>query len=164
MLDIRIKIIPGNYTNLDAFYNVINYISSKDIIGGYGFWGNSPKSVAEQFLNCVKYSCEVVNKELWHFVISSHAFSNPYETFRLGNEIAKIIKDHYQIIFAYDNETRNPHLHFAVNSYSYLPNHPVLTQEIFSEFLNQVKILLYKIYPSLPVHIDFKEEREENHV
>lgn len=158
MSNIRIEVMSGDYKNLDAFYNVIHYLYIKPIFGGYGFFCNSVKTIENQFLDCVKCSDENAEKELWHFSISSHAFSDPQETFRLGHEISKIIKDHYQVIFAYDNEHGNPHLHFAINSYSYLTNHLVLSQNIFSEFLNQIHSLLHNLYPDLPIITDFKEE------
>lgn len=157
MSNIRIEVMSGDYKNLDAFFNVIRYLYIKPIFGGYGFFGNSVKTIETQFLDCVRYSSDNAEKELWHFSISSHVFSDPLETFRLGHEISKIIKDHYQVIFAYDNEHGNPHLHFSINSYSYLPNHPVLSNNIFSEFVKQIHSLLHTFYPDLLIIIDYKE-------
>lgn len=79
----------------------------------------------------------------------------------LANQIAQIFKDHFQIMYAYDGKkTNHPHIHFAVNAYSYYPTVPALTKARFTSYLEKVKLLLRNEYPNTEVQILFKEDSQ----
>ena len=93
---------------------------------------------------------------------SSRFFSsNKYFSLGLANQIAQIFKDHFQIMYAYDGKkTNHPHIHFAVNAYSYYPTVPALTKARFTSYLEKVKLLLRNEYPNTEVQILFKEDSQ----
>ena len=57
-------------------------------------------------------------------------------------------------------KTNHPHIHFAVNAYSYYPTVPALTKAHFTSYLEKVKLLLRNEYPNTEVQILFKEDSQ----
>ena len=112
--------------------------------------------------NFKSVSSQEEDQNIWHFCISSRFFSsNKYFSLGLANQIAQIFKDHFQIMYAYDGKkTNHPHIHFAVNAYSYYPTVPALTKARFTSYLEKVKLLLRNEYPNTEVQILFKEDSQ----
>lgn len=63
----------------------------------------------------------------------------------------------YQVLYGLDLETPYPHLHFAVNAYSYRPDHPLLSEELFDEYMATCLNILQHTYPKYKARIT--EER-----
>lgn len=124
--------------------------------------GNTVQDYANQFQISCFLSSQEEDQNIWHFCISSRFFSsNKYFSLGLANQIAQIFKDHFQIMYAYDGKkTNHPHIHFAVNAYSYYPTVPALTKARFTSYLEKVKLLLRNEYPNTEVQILFKEDSQ----
>ena len=97
------------------------------------FGETSFKTMQTNFKSVVFFLLRKKIQNIWHFCISSR-FSQAINIslWDLQIKIAQIFKDHFQIMYAYDGKkTNHPHIHFAVNAYSYYPTVPALTKARF---------------------------------
>lgn len=157
MSDIRIKIFEGSYSNEDAYVNVLNYIMNKYSWGGYGFWPYDPETIITAFEESKSHSAQHTLRNLWHFTITFSSTLDLQRLYTHANEIALLFVSKYQVLFAVDIEGR-PHLHFAVNSYSYYPNIPVLSDTGMESYIKQILYYFHQIYPKRKTTFYFKKE------
>ena len=128
-----VKLVDETYRSVDikahdSLETVIHYILyRKDMnrpwnyIGGIGI---NPYNAAFQFRAVKRYfrKDDESRRQLRHFVVS---FENglcvdAYTAFILAGEIAKYYSDKYQIIYAVHEDTDNVHIHFGMNTVSYV--------------------------------------------
>ena len=158
MSNVRLKVFPGTYDNEMAYENVINYVTAKAHWGGYGFFPYNAQDIVSAFAKSRDCSLQSEDRQLWHFTIT---FSQKFEIhylYQLANEIAFEFANDYQIIFAVDTEGC-PHLHFAVNAFSYHPNTCTLSPD---KMRNIACHILKKLHNSSPLFqhttLDFPKE------
>lgn len=133
MSDIRIEVLSGDYSNNDVYVNVLNYLSRKAYLGGYGFSPNFSICITEQFQLCEYFSNANSQQKLWHFCVTFAQSWNHTALLEMAVWIASTFSNEYQIMYALDLERGGkpdiPHLHFCVNAFSYHPNSTPLSKE-----------------------------------
>ncbi len=158
MSDVRLKVFPGTYDNEMAYENVINYVTAKAIWGGYGFFPYNPINIVTAFEKSRYYSSQSGERQLWHFTITFSQKLNMHYLYQLANEIAFEFANDYQIVFAVDTEGC-PHLHFAVNAFSYHPHIRTLSSDMMRHIACHI---LKKLHISSPLFqqtiLDFPKE------
>lgn len=149
-----IKICSGEYSNPDAYTNVIRYIYNKNFHGGYGFpVYASVDKIIEQFTLSQKYSISLSNRYIWHFVVSIKGVHDYNVLLSLANTIATFFSSHYQVLYSLDLAPGHYHLHFCVNAYSYKPTYTPLTDKILQDYLDLTSIFLSNLYPEKSIQI-----------
>ena len=128
-----VKLVDETYKSVDlnkhdSLETVIHYIlHRKDVdmpwrfIGGIGV---NPADAAYQFRAVKKFfrKDDETRRQLRHFVVSFEGGVNvdPYTAYMLAGEIAKYYSDKYQIFYAVHEDTDNVHIHFGMNTVSYV--------------------------------------------
>ena len=144
---IRLEIAPGAYDNDDAYEKVIGYIMKKHVIGGYGYNPFEIGNIIPQFELSKLTSHQTSQRNIWHFYITFSDIRNVEELYTIADMFAQLFAPHYQIIFGVDIKGK-PHLHFAVNAYSYHPDIPTLTHFLIEPIMHNILHLLHIYYPS----------------
>lgn len=155
---IRIEVKAGDYDTDDAYNNVLGYISNKAYIGGYGFSCNLGPSVIEQFRLSETCSHFSQPQKIWHFFITFSKKWSRNHLLEMAVSIANDFSPWYQVLFGLDEKSRNPHLHFGVNAYSYHPDQPVLSAEKMESYIEELWQSLSRDY-SCDVALQFQEKR-----
>lgn len=118
-----IKIFPGDYSNLDAYNRITDYILQKPYVGGYGFTLPLTKSTVIKQLEASNLASTYNgDRFVWHFIISIPRIKKHSTLLLLAEKIATLFTRDYQILYALDLDPGHYHLHFAINAYSYHPN------------------------------------------
>ena len=158
MSNVRLKVFPGTYANEQSYENVINYITAKALWGGYGFFPYNPQDIIVAFEKSRDYSLQSEERQLWHFTITFSQKLDMHYLYQLANEIAFEFANNYQIVFAVDT-AGCPHLHFAVNAFSYHPNTCTLSPDMMKHIACHI---LEKLHNSGPLFhhttLDFPKE------
>lgn len=154
---IRIEVKAGDYDTDDAYNNVLGYISNKAYIGGYGFSCNLGPSVIGQFRLSETCSHFSQPQKIWHFFITFSQRWNRNDLLQTAVSVADFFPG-YQVLFGLDDESRNPHLHFGVNAYSYHPDQPVLSAKKMEFYIKELQQSLAWDY-SCDVALQFQEKR-----
>lgn len=159
MFNIRIEVFPGSYDNSDAYENVINYIYKKGNIRGYGACGNTVTDYIDSFRSSEEVSTQNASRYIWHFIISFKGFHNEKEIINLAYQISRIFRNQYQIVFALDPKGTKLHVHFGVNAYSYIPDHPPLDEsDTMLSYMHEIRRLIRNKYPNISVPIQFQNK------
>lgn len=155
MSQIIIKVIPGNYENENVYENVLLYIANKTYIGGYGFSCNNSLSIASQFRLSETNSEKISSQKIWHFVITFSECWKHIELIQLATYVASIFAPQYQVFYGVDLIGHSPHLHFAVNAFSYHPESPVLSKDLLYNSMTHIHRTVCKLYPfkSVALHL-----------
>ena len=140
--DIRIEVPIGDYDTDDAYNNVLGYVSKKACIGGCGFSCNPELSVIEQFRLSETCSQFYQPQKIWHFFITFSQKWDYNQLLKMAVSIADDFSPWHQVLFGLDEKGRNPHLHFAVNAYSYHPDYPVLSEETMKGYMKKIQNFL----------------------
>lgn len=128
-----VKFVDETYRSIDlkthdSLETVIHYILYKknsDILWDYiGGAGTNPYNAAFQFRAIKKYfrKDDESRRQLRHFVVSfdNKACVDAYTAFLLAGEISKFYSDKYQLIYAVHEDSDNLHIHFGMNTVSYV--------------------------------------------
>lgn len=146
MSDVRIEVFNGPYDNDDAYNRVLGYISNKLYCNGYGFSYDRSFSIIEQFRLSEKYSAYQNDRKIWHFAITFASNLGHTYLLNMASEAALMFASDYQAFFGLDTKKSNgeysPHLHFAVNAFSYKPQTEPLTKERMFAYMGALKKLL----------------------
>lgn len=135
---------PSAYTNDDAIFHAINYITrhNDENIFYYGNWPPTPDSAIELFehlrshLSLTKqYECR---QQLQHFWITFDSSSAPDFINIFSNDIALIFAPLFPICLATHNKIYHPHTHFVVSTTSILPSQKPLIGKVWDNYLAQV--------------------------
>lgn len=126
------KLITKNhYKDSNAVESLLHYITRNDktesyLIGGYGIYPYSTlDEIALQF-QCVKYGYRKTNGvQLQHFLISFdyEEWVSDYQVYNLAYHVAAYYDGQFQVAYAVHHDTLNVHVHFIVNSVSYVDGH-----------------------------------------
>lgn len=159
MSTIRIEVLSGDYENDDVYENVLNYITNKNYIGGYGFTYDESCSITEQFHLSEVYSHQSQAQKMWHFVITFTDYRKSNELLWLAEHVASQFSTEYQILYGLDTVGHSPHLHFGVNAFSYIPGSPVLSREWMHCCMVYIHKLLTNLYPLQSVTLQFQGKK-----
>lgn len=161
MSSIRLQIINGTYDNNSAYANVLTYISKKHLTGGYGYYPLDINSVIfdfEQSKCCSQFESP---RNLWHFILTfSPEYNHLPDYFFMGlaNQIAFVFCRDYQVYYGLDKDTDNPHIHFAVNAYSYHPDTELLSDLKMEHISHYILSELQRIFPNVNVRLAYSKE------
>lgn len=168
MSDIRIEVFNGSYDNDDVYNNLLGYVSNKSYCNGYGFNYNSSLPIIEQFRLSEEYSEYYNNQKMWHFAITFS--SNLSHTYLLDMAMKVSLKfaPDYQIMFGLDTKRGNskrysPHLHFAVNAFSYHPQTQPITKDRMRGYMEDIQKFLSDRYVG-EVTLQFMRKKGGSHV
>lgn len=158
MKESLIIIQPGDYANGDAYESVLTYVSKKDYVGGYAIPIPPTKETLISAYRLAEESSDYQNSRyLWHFVISLPEKVN-YKTFlQIADQIAMHIAYEYQVVYALDLQKSCPHIHFAINAYSYHPNQSPLSEDLFEKYIRTAFNILQQTYPLYKTRITIRE-------
>lgn len=159
-----IKLMAGTYENTDAYERVLTYVMSKDYVGGYSLYlPLNRDSVITQFHYAEDSSLHHNSRMIWHFTVSVGEIRSHRKLLLLGNHIASIFADKYQVVYSLDLETGKYHLHFAVNAYSHTPSVEPLSEFHFTGYVSLISEILHIHFPNHPIYfIDGNKGGNEN--
>ncbi len=159
MKESLIIIQPGEYSNSDAYESVLTYISKKDYVGGYGIpLPPSRNALIKSFYRIEQNSNYQNSRYLWHFVISLPTKTDNKKFLQMADNIAIQIAYHYQVVYALDLEKEHSHIHFTINAYSYQPDYPPLSEEIFENYMRTSLCILQNTYPMYQAKLTVRED------
>ena len=154
-----IIIQPGDYANSDAYESVLTYVTKKDYVGGYVIpIPPTRDSLIAAFRSAEENSDYQNSRYLWHFVISLPEKVNYKLYLQMADEIAMRFAYMYQVVYALDLQTSHPHIHFAVNAYSYHPNQSPLSEDYFDQYMQMTLVILQNTFPKYKAKLTTREE------
>ena len=154
-----IIIYPGSYDNTDAYESVLTYVSKKDYVFGYAIpQPLSRDSLIVSYRLAEEKSNYVGSRYIYHFTISIPSKNHLKHLLELADNIAITFGHHYQVTYSLDLETDHPHVHFAVNAYSYQPTYPYLTEGVFDIYIQDSCRLLQSYFPQYNAIVKYKED------
>jgi len=168
MGSVTVKNFTNNYENNPAIKNLLRYVvSKKDTDECVDYWGtkgllkdiNKAYGVITRMQRYLK--CDN-GKRMIHFVISFPKDIRSEEmVFIIADAIASYLSSEYQLVYGIHVDTDNYHIHFAMNSVSYITgkkwhkeNHEFarwfqnlrdIVQKILDEAGDKEKIIILKI-------------------
>jgi hypothetical protein len=150
MSDIRIEVFNGSYDNDDVYKKLLRYISNKLYCNGYGFNYDSPLSIIDQFRLSEEYSEYTNDQKMWHFIITFSSNLNHKYLLNMAVEVSSKFAADYQVMFGLDTRISDgryrPHLHFAVNAFSYHPHTQPLTKDRIRGYMEDIQKFLSDRY------------------
>ena len=147
-----IKLPAGLYSNEDVYERVLYYVSHKDYIGGYAIFPPfNTDYIVKQFQISEDTSFYSSERKIWHFIISVSNIRSHQNLLLLAERIAFLFSYNYQVLYALDLETGKYHLHFAVNAYSYHPKTEPLSDFLFLQYVEKIKVILSETFPNHPI-------------
>lgn len=118
-----VKVVNDPFTNYECIFRLTNYAligkPGKRIryYGGY----NVVLSRADEEIILVKQYFQKTDKRLMrHFTVSFDDETSAYDAWILGWRIAAYYADRYQIVFGVHEDTDNVHIHFVMNTVSFV--------------------------------------------
>lgn len=154
-----ITLYPGSYSNYDAYDNVLAYVLKKKYPCGYAIpIPIENNSIISAFRYIEENSNYQVERYIWHFTISLPETSDLTKFMSVADNIAMLFGYNYQVIYSLDVEKRHPHIHFAVNNYSYHSEVPPLSDNQFESYINQGLDILKGYYPQYQAKFILAEE------
>ena len=150
MSDIRIEVFNGSYDNDDVYKKLLRYISNKLYCNGYGFSYDLSLSIIDQFRLSEEYSEYQNDQKMWHFIMTFSSNLNHKYLLDIAVEVSSKFASDYQIIFGLDTRISDgryrPHLHFAVNTFSYHPHTQPLTKDRMRGYMENIQKFLSDRY------------------
>lgn len=133
-----LKIVNGSYTNSDAVQKLFSYITDYEKSEGYVYGHNViPELTVQMFMTVKSLYSKINGKQVIHFIIS---FS-PDETvtaealFELSKYVSRYFYG-YQVLFAVHTSQKCLHVHFMVNTISFIDGRRLeCTREFKEAFL-----------------------------
>ncbi len=157
-----VKIVNENYKAPSALENVINYVTNKEKTNGYiGGYGVNPCDPAQMILQMEKVK-EIFGKtngfrQIRHFIVS---FDPTWQVTadmarQIAYEIARFYMGRYQICFGVHLDKENIHIHFVMNSESYVDGklYSGALRDLF-ELKQHVKNVLNRNIPALQITVE----------
>lgn len=118
-----VKVVNDPFTNYECIFRLTSYAlvgkPGKRIryYGGY----NVVLSRADEEIVLVKQYFQKTDKRLMrHFTVSFNDETSAYDAWILGWRIAAYYADRYQIVFGVHEDTDNIHIHFVMNTVSFV--------------------------------------------
>lgn len=160
MSKIRIEVISGIYDNSDAYEEVINYIAKpRALTGVSAIDSHKPETVINGFTESREQSLSDSddNRNLWHIYISSKSFKNKYKLLEIASNMAFLFNN-YQVYYGVHSDTKQLHIHFAINAYSYHPTFPTLNQSALINYLHKIRNYLSLVFSTTSIEIQFGKD------
>lgn len=161
MSSIRLQIFPGTYENDSAYEYVLTYVYNKYSTGGYGYYPFDIKSIIHDFEQSKQDSYYKQDRNIWHFAITFSPDYNHCPDFffmSLAQQVALIYCNDYQVYYGLDKDTDNPHIHFAVNAYSYHPQAEPLSDSKMEQLLHYAHSKITHLFPKTKVTLSYSKE------
>ena len=153
-----IIIQPGDYANTDAYECVLTYVSKKDYVGGYAIpLPPTRDNLITAFYKAEKASNYQNSRYIWHFVISLPEKVDYKKMLHMSDHIAMQMAYQYQVVYALDLQKSHPHIHFAVNAYSYHPDQPLLSEDLFEKYIAIARDILQNTFPAYRAKVTIRE-------
>lgn len=153
-----IIIYTGEYSNDDAYERVLSYVSNKNYVCGYAVPVPIERnSLIASYREANENSNYETSRYIWHFTISLPEISNLGRFMSVANSIAKVFAYDYQVLYSLDLATGHPHIHFAINNYSYHPERCPLSEDLFDAYIKQSLSILQSFYPTYKAKIRYQE-------
>lgn len=118
-----VKVVNDPYLNYECIFNLTHYalVGKPDkrirYYGGY----NVVLSRADEEIVLVKQYFQKTDRRLMrHFTVSFNDETSAYDAWILGWRIAAYYADRYQIVFGVHENTDNIHIHFVMNTVSFV--------------------------------------------
>lgn len=122
-----VKIVNGEYRNKDAVSNVIHYITDPEktghYIGAIGVNPYDPQKMVDQMILVKKaFGKEKGHRNVRHFIVSFDKKSHitPEEARWIAEDVAGFYSSRYQICYGVHLNTDDLHIHFALNTVSFI--------------------------------------------
>ena len=148
----------GSYSNPDVFEHVLTYVSKKNYIGGCAlFYPLTRDSVIKQYYMAEENSLYNTEHRIWHFSVSVSNVRSHRRLILLAEKIATLFASQYQVYYSLELKPGKYHLHFAVNAFSYHPEVQPLTEPIFDQYLEAIRVVLLQEFPTHMPKIIIKE-------
>ena len=153
-----VKIVNGEYKNRDALSNVIHYITNPEktehYIGAIGVNPYDPQKMVDQMLLVKKvFGKEDGHRNVRHFIISFDKKDHitPEEAQWIAEDVARFYSSRYQICYGVHLNTDDLHIHFALNTVSFIDgklfSEGWMELERLKRYVNEV-ILKYRLIKS----------------
>lgn len=122
---IDFEIINDPYLDPKSVYNITHYVTHDKNGRLLNFCGSPNTRITDpagQMMYVKKYFGKEAGRQIRHFIVSFDR-RLPYSEFELGvigMKVCGYYSDRYQIIFGVHNNTDNLHIHFAMNTVSFI--------------------------------------------
>ena len=158
MATLKVIHCTGKYQDDDAMTNVIHYITqpSKTPSKLIGTYGADMDDLAGSMIAVAESFDKNSHTRLRHFVLSFRPgeLDSTDTAYYICVNIAYLIGQEYQVVFAFHEDTDHPHIHFVVNSISYVDGHRYRgTHEDYKNLIRCVASVLdqFNLGPVIPV-------------
>lgn len=147
--------VEKSYRDPRSVKNTINYATKKqgvqvNYFGGYSVDDRNPRQMIYQF-NAVKnafYKSKENHRQVRHFILSFGEKDkvSSYEAYLIAHEVASYYSNQFQIVYGVHENTENLHIHFILNTVSYMDGH-LFTEGIFQQrvFLEHTYMVLQRL-------------------
>ena len=143
-------LVRNEYQDYRALYRVLDYVLRSNLCGGYGI---DPNKAYEQMLLVKEAYHKRTGVQLKHFILTFSDQEMIYLSFQdilnIGFEIGKYFEE-YQMAYAIHLDSDHTHLHFVMNTTSFLDGHK------YSDGLSKFKALcryMRERFPKFEVHL-----------
>lgn len=124
MAAIKVIIPKGKYENSDAVDNVISYVLKLDdesLVGGYGISLGSVEDIIKQFYIIKEAYSKNEGKQIFHIIFSINKtfYFNEKQILMLAYKLGRYFSKDRQVVFGVHNDTKNLHIHMAVNTIAF---------------------------------------------
>lgn len=108
----------------DLIITEINYVLNRNrhiihYFGGYNILMGSIRDMIDQFYAVRHVFGKYHEIPIRHYMLSfssEYDEATPYNAYRIGDQVAKLFRADYQVLFAVHEEKQHPHIHFLVNT------------------------------------------------
>lgn len=114
-----LKIKNDSYVGENALENVVNYVLQADRYGGLAV---DPEHAVFQMRLVKQLWSKTDGRQVRHIILSfsKHEVLDYYDAMRYGYQICQYFGGHFQIVFGLHTNTEHVHLHFALNTVSFV--------------------------------------------
>lgn len=116
-------LVRNEYQDYRALYRVLDYVLRSNLCGGYGI---DPDMAYEQMVLVKEAYHTRTGVQLKHFLITfsdnEMIYLDFYEILDLGFEVGKFFGE-YQMVYGIHLDSNHTHLHFVMNTTSFLDGH-----------------------------------------
>lgn len=118
-----VKVVNDSFTNCECIFRLTNYALVGKPYKRIRYYGgyNVVLSRADEEIVLVKQYFQKTDKRLMrHFTVSFDDETSAYDAWILSWRIAAYYADRYQIVFGVHEDTDNLHIHFVMNTVSFV--------------------------------------------
>ena len=144
-----IKIVNSGYKSTEQMMNLINYVISDEqhitngLTGGNMILTGTPQYIYDQMMDVKNYYNKAKGRFMQHIIVSpsdrENKYIDIYSLYMIAMRICNLFPG-YQTLFAIHLEKDHKHLHFAINTVSYLDGSKIRI------LLSQLRLDIQKIF------------------